>query len=409
MDHFAQLRMAWERFGDDDDAWVAVITGVGPDFCVGADLKTYIPQITTPAGADEGAGVTEIDGYRLDDGVKAVLRNVKLYKPIVAAINGTCVAGGMEMLGGCDIRVAADTATFGVHGTQAGAVRRRWHHRAPPPPDPLPGGHGAPALRRPGLGPPGPRDGPAQRGVRPGPVMERALDYARRITANGPLAVRKTKESVLTGLAVDMKEAYRIESAISAEVFSSEDAVEGPEGLRREAHAGMEEPLSAADTGETSSHDRDHLRSHADTFVGARVLITGGSSGIGAGLAEAFAAAGATVGIAARAPRPAGRGARALPGPQPRLHHVGGRPVRRRRRRPIGPAGRGRVGRGGHPGQQRRHPQAPARDRPRPGHRRGGHGHQLPLAGAADPGPAPPHGRAGIGHASCRWRRWPPP
>ena len=46
MEHFAQLRKAWDRFGDEDDAWVAVITGVGPDFCVGADLKTYIPQIT---------------------------------------------------------------------------------------------------------------------------------------------------------------------------------------------------------------------------------------------------------------------------------------------------------------------------------------------------------------------------
>jgi enoyl-CoA hydratase len=62
----------------------------------------------------------------------------------------------------------------------------------------------------------------------PAQVMDRALDYARRITANGPLAVRKTKESVIAGLAVDMKEAYRIESAISKEVFSSEDAVEGP-------------------------------------------------------------------------------------------------------------------------------------------------------------------------------------
>jgi enoyl-CoA hydratase len=58
--------------------------------------------------------------------------------------------------------------------------------------------------------------------------MERALDYAHRITANGPFAVRKTKESVLRGLAVDMKEAYRIESSISSEVFSSQDAVEGP-------------------------------------------------------------------------------------------------------------------------------------------------------------------------------------
>ena len=56
----------------------------------------------------------ELGGYRLDDGVKAVLRGTKLYKPIIAAVNGTCVAGGMEMLGGTDLRVASDTATFGV-------------------------------------------------------------------------------------------------------------------------------------------------------------------------------------------------------------------------------------------------------------------------------------------------------
>jgi len=57
--------------------------------------------------------------------------------------------------------------------------------------------------------------------------MARAYDYAHRITANGPFAIRKTKESALRGLATDMKEAYRIESEISGEVFSSEDAKEG--------------------------------------------------------------------------------------------------------------------------------------------------------------------------------------
>ena len=46
MEHFFGLRSAWDRFGEDDDAYVAIITGVGKDFCVGADLKTYIPQIT---------------------------------------------------------------------------------------------------------------------------------------------------------------------------------------------------------------------------------------------------------------------------------------------------------------------------------------------------------------------------
>ena len=63
---------------------------------------------------------------------------------------------------------------------------------------------------------------------RPADLMERAYAYATRITANGPFAVRKTKESVLRGLATDMKEAYGIESEISGQVFSSEDAKEGP-------------------------------------------------------------------------------------------------------------------------------------------------------------------------------------
>ncbi|MGH9121653.1 MAG: enoyl-CoA hydratase-related protein, partial [Acidimicrobiales bacterium] len=61
-----------------------------------------------------------------------------------------------------------------------------------------------------------------------GRLMERAYDYAYRITANGPLAVRKTKESVLRGLETDMREAYRIESEMAKEVFGSEDAKEGP-------------------------------------------------------------------------------------------------------------------------------------------------------------------------------------
>ncbi|MGO8873098.1 MAG: enoyl-CoA hydratase-related protein [Acidimicrobiales bacterium] len=228
MEHFAQLRTAWEGFGDDDEAWVAVITGVGADFCVGADLKTYIPQITRLQSQMQKEGVTELDGYRLDDGVKAVLRNVKLYKPIVAAVNGTCVAGGMEMLGGCDIRVASDTATFGVlepkRGLFAGGgttVRLPRQIPYPAAMELLLCADRLSANRAYEMGLLNEVCPPAQ-------LMDRALDYAHRITANGPFAVCKTKESVLRGLAVDMKEAYRIESAIASEVFSSEDAVEGP-------------------------------------------------------------------------------------------------------------------------------------------------------------------------------------
>jgi enoyl-CoA hydratase len=180
---------------------------------VGADLKTYIPQITALQKKLKDGEVPEVGGYRLDDGVKAVLRGVKLYKPIVAAINGTCVAGGMEMLGGCDLRVAAEEATFGVMEPKrglfaGGGTTVRLADRIP-----------AARAYEMGL---------LNEVTAAGDLLERAYDYAHRITANGPFAIRKTKESVLRGLATDMGEAYKIESAISAEVFSSEDAKEGP-------------------------------------------------------------------------------------------------------------------------------------------------------------------------------------
>jgi enoyl-CoA hydratase len=114
LEHFKALREAWERFAADEQAWVAIVTGVGEAFFSGADLKTYIPEITKLQSEIAASGVEEVNGYRLDDGVRAVLRNWPLYKPVVAAVNGFCTAGGMEMLGGCDIRVACPEAKFAV-------------------------------------------------------------------------------------------------------------------------------------------------------------------------------------------------------------------------------------------------------------------------------------------------------
>jgi enoyl-CoA hydratase len=59
-------------------------------------------------------------------------------------------------------------------------------------------------------------------------LLDRALGWARRITANGPLAVRATKESVLRGLSVTLEDAYKIEQELSSMVFQSDDAKEGP-------------------------------------------------------------------------------------------------------------------------------------------------------------------------------------
>ncbi|HEX4864118.1 MAG TPA: enoyl-CoA hydratase-related protein [Acidimicrobiales bacterium] len=226
--HFRDLANAWRRFRDENDAWVAIITGVEGNFMSGADLKTYIPQITALQKEISKGEVTEIDGCQLRDGTDAVLRSLTIYKPIIAAIDGPCVAGGMEMLGGVDIRVCTRRAKFGVmepkRGLFAGGgttVRLPRQLNYPAAMEFLLTAEAFPAERALQLG-------VVNEIVEPGELMGRAHDWAARITANAPLAVQATKESVLRGLAVDMKEAYRIESELAGKVFSSEDAKEGP-------------------------------------------------------------------------------------------------------------------------------------------------------------------------------------
>ncbi len=229
--HFRDLAAAWRSFRTDDDAWVAIITGVGRDFMSGADLKTYIPQITKLQKDIASGGVKEIDGCRLSDGTYAVLRNVKLYKPVIAAINGPCVAGGMEMLGGVDIRVATEHASFGVmepkRGLFAGGgttVRLPRQLAFPAAMEFLLTAERFPAQRALELG-------LINEIVPEDQLLEKAYDWARRITANAPLAVQATKESVMRGLGLSLEEAYGVESELAKAIFQSEDAKEGPKAF----------------------------------------------------------------------------------------------------------------------------------------------------------------------------------
>lgn len=228
LEHFHQLAQAWKRFDADDQAWVAIFTGVGRAFMSGADLKTYVPEITALSKQIQAGAATDVRGYSLSDGTDAVLRGSKIYKPIIAAINGPCVAGGMEMLGGVDIRVASEHATFGVlepaRGLFAGGgttVRL---------PRQLPFAHAMEfllcadtvtaekALDMGLLNAVVPED----------ELLDAAFDYAARITKNAPLAIQATKRSVLEGLKLDMRGAYRNEATIAKEIFATEDAKEGP-------------------------------------------------------------------------------------------------------------------------------------------------------------------------------------
>ncbi len=265
MEHFKLLREAWDRFRDDDSAWVAIVTGVGEAFFSGADLKSYIPEITKLQAEIASGGRSEINGYRLDDGTKAVLRNYELNKPVIAAVNGFCTAGGMEMLGGTDIRVACTEAKFAVmepsRGLFAGGgttVRL---------PRQIPWAQAMEFLLCADLI-------PAERALQMGllnavvdrdELLDTARNYANRIVENAPLAVQATKQSALSGLYHDEEElgilraglrglsgveglpaeareileslgrrlstAFARESKLSRKIFSSEDAKEGPKAF----------------------------------------------------------------------------------------------------------------------------------------------------------------------------------
>ncbi len=230
--HFRDLANAWTDLSDDPDLWLAIVTGVPGAFMAGADLKTYIPQITELIERIGQGEVSEIDGCRLTDALTAVLRDVQVYKPIIAAVDGPCVAGGMEMLGGIDIRIATPAATFGVMEPKRGLFAGGGTTARLPRQIPFPAAmeflltaEQFPAERALALG-------LLNEVVPQDRLMATAVSWAKRILANAPLAVQATKESVIRGSAVTLEGAYAIESELSQRVFATEDAKEGPKAFK---------------------------------------------------------------------------------------------------------------------------------------------------------------------------------
>ncbi len=112
-----QMIETWSDFRDDDGLDVAILTGAGEAFCAGADLKTYIPPIMEDA---KPADIREIVELGLNGFTRGMHR---IYKPIIAAVNGWALAGGLETALACDIRIASERAMFGSF-----EARRGFHH-----------------------------------------------------------------------------------------------------------------------------------------------------------------------------------------------------------------------------------------------------------------------------------------
>ena len=217
------LWRTWEDFRDDDALDVAIVTGAGDAFCAGADLKTFIPpwMEATPAKVREN----------VKTGLGGLTRGLhRIYKPVIAAVNGWALAGGLETALACDIRIASERAMFGSF-----EARRGYHH----------GDGGIVRLVNTcGAGialelllTAEPID--AERALRCNLVsrvvpherlMEETEFVARQILRNSQRAVRSAKETILEVIGRPLDDQLRIE-ALNA--YSSADPQETLELLRR--------------------------------------------------------------------------------------------------------------------------------------------------------------------------------
>src|SRR5438874_8908901 len=217
----AELHHAWQRFRDDDDAFVLVITGAGETtFCAGWDLQ-------------DAAGLSELgdyDAYRVSlynsPGACGYTRKADIFKPVIAAVNGHAFAAGLETALLADICIAAENAEFG-------ALVRRWN---------IVGGDGmtvrlplvvgfARAMeliitgRRIDVNE-AERIGLVNEVVPPGRALQRAQALAREIAALPQGAIRSDKESVIRGIGHTLEERLQIEAEMVISMF-----------MRRDSHA----------------------------------------------------------------------------------------------------------------------------------------------------------------------------
>lgn len=224
MEHFDALADAWKRFRDDGDAWVAIVTGVDDAFCAGGDLRDYVPLLTDALAQRSPEALAPFRS-----GTEAVLRDLDVFKPIIAAVSGPCVAGGMELLVATDIRLASPDAVFGVLEPKRGLFASGGASVRLPRQIPW-----AAAMELLLTAEPVPATRAMEMGllneiVPRARLLERAREWAARITENAPLAVAATKESAQRGLtAASLADALATEARISARVLRSDDAREGP-------------------------------------------------------------------------------------------------------------------------------------------------------------------------------------
>jgi len=218
-EHNDALADAYRRYLADDALRCGVLTGVGPKaFSAGADLKRLIPKVRD-AVLDDTADPWVLGGMTWAP---------ELAKPMVAAVNGHALAGGLELALACDVRICSPNATFGLAETKwaiipgAGGTQRL--------PRAVPVGiavemilTGDPIDAQAAL-----THGLVNRIVEPDALLAEAVRVATTIASRGPVAVRAAKQAIYTGIDQGLEAGLAAEQRLLAECMRTDDAAEGP-------------------------------------------------------------------------------------------------------------------------------------------------------------------------------------
>ncbi len=210
-----ELHDAMVDFRDDPELWVGIITGAGERaFCGGADIKDTLPFVKENRDRPWAFPAT-------------IMRGLDIWKPLIAAINGMALGGGLEIALACDLRIASETARLGTPEVTLGL---------------LPGWGGTQRLPR--MIPwckaaemllmgriidaqEAHRIGLVNKVVPPEQVLSEAREWAEAICQAGPLAVRAVKEAMVRGSSMTLDDGLRLENALNASLFGTEDFTEG--------------------------------------------------------------------------------------------------------------------------------------------------------------------------------------
>jgi len=222
---FARLADAWDEIDADPDVRVCILTGAGDHFSAGMDLRAM--------AGDAGDGDDyDVKGRMERDGsdwiYDGLLKTRHPRVPVIAAVEGNAIAGGTEILQGTEIRVAGESATFGVSEVRwslypggGSAVRLARQIPFTEAADILLTGKHVTATEARALGLIG-------HVVPDGTALERAREIAVTVAANGPLAVEAVLRTLRETSGMTEEEAFAFELPLIRSVFSSEDAGEGP-------------------------------------------------------------------------------------------------------------------------------------------------------------------------------------